>query len=145
MKVTTLIRVPICIRGSAIAFTGKLADRLGLGGQHGHERAPFRRTGGTRPGTIHIVGVEPLTDQQHNALAQDRALVVQAELERGAEQDRAQDAGTEPRDAVDVAAFDETVDDELLKLQWRRRERSHRHREDDQKRLLTPVTRQIAR
>jgi hypothetical protein len=50
-------------------FTGKLADRLGFGSQHGDEGAPSWRGGGIRPGSTNVLGVESLPDQQDDALA----------------------------------------------------------------------------
>jgi hypothetical protein len=62
-------------------------DGLGLGSQHGHQRATRGHVGrGARGGDM--IGVEPLADQQDDAFAHDRESQAQHELERAADEDR---------------------------------------------------------
>jgi hypothetical protein len=85
-----------------------------------------------------MVGIEPLAHQTDDAFTHDRESHVERELQRGAQQNGAEQAGTEPGDTAAVAAVDQTVDDELLKLQRYRRHRGDDQREADENKLLPP-------
>ena len=136
MKPMTLTSVPIWTTGVEMAAAGERAHHLGLGREHGHQgTTPIRRLR-VAGGVGHLVLVEPLADQAHDALAHDREPQAQQELDAGAEQHGDEKARAQPAQPPDVAALDEAVDRQLLELERHGGQCRHQQRQADEQKLL---------
>jgi hypothetical protein len=65
----------------------------------------FGVSGAPAVASVHVVGVEPLAQQQDDALAQNREPEVERKLQHRAEQGDAQEARAQPGDTMDDAAL----------------------------------------
>lgn len=85
---------------------------------------------------MHEIGTEPLADQQHHALADDRDAPAQQGLEPGTEQEHGKKAEAEPDDQPRLGRLDQVVDHQLLQFQRCGCDPGHEQRQQQQQPLL---------